>query len=112
MSGPFTQAGICLLALMEFADEVLIFTSNTMVHLPYRVFLATVQPVGHYAVLACASGGSCECCESLNLGGSRRRSLVFHRSRQHRPDGSCLFVSDSGNCYGSCRAKNPWYRCK
>ncbi|MDR6495250.1 hypothetical protein J2797_005166 [Paraburkholderia terricola] len=29
MSGPFAQAGICLLALMEFAGEVLICKSNT-----------------------------------------------------------------------------------
>jgi hypothetical protein len=54
MSGPFAQAGICLLALMEFAGEVLICKSNTSVHLPYRVFLAPVQPVSHHAVRACA----------------------------------------------------------
>ncbi|WP_181196737.1 hypothetical protein [Paraburkholderia sp. BL25I1N1] len=40
MSGPFSQAGICLLALMEFAGEVLICASNATVHLPHRVFLA------------------------------------------------------------------------
>jgi hypothetical protein len=54
MSGPFSQAGICLLALMEFAGEVLICTSNATVHLPYRVFLAPVRPVSHRAALACA----------------------------------------------------------
>ncbi|MGF6292777.1 hypothetical protein QFZ98_004638 [Paraburkholderia youngii] len=35
MSGPFSQVGMRLQALMEFAGEVLICKSNTMVHLPY-----------------------------------------------------------------------------
>lgn len=71
-SGPFVQAGICLLAQMEFAGEVLICISNTMVHLPYRVFLAPVQPVSHHAALACAPSESCECCVSLWIVASRR----------------------------------------
>jgi hypothetical protein len=54
MSGPFSQAGIRLQALMEFAGEVLICKSNPKVHIPYRVFLAPVQPVSHHAALACA----------------------------------------------------------
>ncbi|MEM5332264.1 hypothetical protein VSR34_38165, partial [Paraburkholderia sp. JHI2823] len=54
MSGPFSQVVMRLQALMEFAGEVLICKSNTMVHLLYRVFLAPVQPVSHHAALACA----------------------------------------------------------
>lgn len=99
MSGPFVQAGICLLALMEFAGEVLICISNTMVHLPYRVFLAPVQPVSHHAALACAPWESCECCVSLPLGSSRLRCLVFLWARQDRPDCSCQLVGDSGDRY-------------
>jgi hypothetical protein len=54
VSGPFVQAGICLLALMEFAGEVLICKSNAMVRFPYLIFLAPVQAVSHHAALACA----------------------------------------------------------
>jgi len=79
MSGPFSQAGIHLQALMEFAGEVLMCKSNTMVHLPYRVFLAPVQPVGHHAALAPMHGlPVSENCASASNGVSLLMSRCSH----------------------------------